>query len=88
MAMAGIREVLVYAENEKKIVTVTAGNVTVTGRVIRVNPLIVEHTESKGVTVISFESVEAVCMVEAAGQEVVDACKPQAETRFTKTSNF
>ena len=82
MAMAGIREVLVYAENEKRTVTVTTANMSATGKVIRVNPLILEQAEGKGVVVINFEAIQSVCVLEASGSEVVDACKPQSQTRF------
>lgn len=88
MAMAGIREVLVYAENDKKSVTVTTANMSATGKVIRVNPLIVEQTEAKGVMVINFDAIQSVCVLDASGEDVVKACKPQTEARFTGTRKF
>jgi hypothetical protein len=85
MAMAGIREVLVYAENEKKSVTVTTANTSATGKVIRVNPLIVDQAEGEGVMVINFDAIQSVCVLEASGEEVVKACKPERETKFMGT---
>jgi hypothetical protein len=88
MAMAGIREVLVYAENEKKTVTVTAGSAVAIGKVIRVNPLIVQQDEGKGVIVIDFDSIQTVSIMDASGDEVVNACKPQTEAKFTGSRRF
>lgn len=88
MAMAGIREVLVYAENEKKVVGVTTANATATGNVIRVNPLILDQGEGKGVVVINFDSIQTVTVLDASGEEVVNACKPQAEAKFTGSRKF
>lgn len=88
MAMAGIREVLVYAENEKKTVTVTVGSTIAAGKVLRVNPLIVEQGEGKGVIVIDFDSIQTVSILDTSGEDVVNACKPQAESKFTGTRKF
>ena len=88
MAMAGIREVLVYAENEKKTVGVTTANATATGKVIRVNPLILDQGEGKGVVVINFDSIQTVTLMEASGEEVINACKPQTEAKFTGSRRF
>ncbi len=85
MAMAGVREILVYAENETKKVTVTAGNVVITGKVLRVNPLILEPSDGGNVTVVDFDSIQAVALHGASGEEVVNACKPQSETKFLGT---
>lgn len=84
MAMAGVREVLVYAENEGKIISVTAGIVQISGKVLRVNPLIIEPSEGE-VTVLDFDSIQAVSIKGASGEEVVNACKPQAESKFMGT---
>lgn len=81
MAMAGLRNVLVHAENESKTVTVWAGNVTVTGAVRRVNPPIIEAVDGT-VMVVDFESIHAVAVKDADVEELVNACKPQQETRF------
>jgi len=88
MAMAGIREVLVYAENEARTVTVTTANTSATGKVIRVNPLVVDQAEGKGVMVVNFEAIQSVCVHDASGEEVVKACKPERETKFMGTSKF
>jgi hypothetical protein len=88
MAMAGLREVLVYAENEGKVVTVTANEVVVTGTVRRVNPLVLEPSDGSDMTVIDFESIQAVAVKGATAEELVAACKPQTEARFTGTRNL
>ncbi len=82
MAMAGMREVLVHSENEGKVVTVTTANATVTGKVIRVNPLILEPVGEGMVTVVDFDSVQTVAIHDAGGAEVIEACKPQTEAKF------
>ena len=78
---SGIREVLVFAENEGKTVTVTTANLAATGEVLRVNPLVIDQGD-EGVVVIDFEAVQSVCVSGATGEEVVTACKPQAESKF------
>ncbi len=83
MAMAGLREVLVYAENEGKTVTVSAGNTVATGKVARVNPLVIQPTDGGAVTVFDFEAIQSVSVEGATVEEVVQACRPQRETRFT-----
>jgi len=88
MAMAGLREVLVYAENEGKIVTVSAGSVVVTGKVKRVNPLILEPTDGTDTTVIDFDAIQAVSVQGTTVDDVVNACKPQAETKFAGGRRF
>lgn len=82
MAMAGLREVLVYAENEGKVVTVTASQVTVTGKIRRVNPLVIEPADGTDMIVVDFDSIQAVGVQGATAEELVTACKPQTETRF------
>ena len=82
MAMAGIREVLVYSENEQRVVTVSTANTLATGKVIRVNPLIIDQGPEKGVMVVNFESIQSVMVHDATGEQVVQACKPQSESRF------
>jgi len=88
MAMAGLREVLVYAENEGKVVTVTANQVTVSGKIQRVNPLVIEPSDGADMMVIDFDSIQAVAVKGATAQELVTACKPQTEARFTGTRNL
>ena len=88
MAMAGLREVLVYAENEGKVVTVTANQVTVTGKVRRVNPLVIDPGDGADLTVVDFDSIQAVAVKDATAEELVTACKPQTETRFMGTRNL
>ncbi len=82
MAMAGLREVLVYAENEGKVVTVMANQVAVTGMIRRVNPLVIEPSDGTDMMVIDFDSIQAVAVKGATADELVTACKPQTETRF------
>jgi len=82
MAMAGLREVLVYAENEGKVVTVMANQVAVTGMIRRVNPLVIEPSDGTDMMVIDFDSIQAVAVNGATADELVTACKPQTETRF------
>lgn len=79
---SGIREVLVFAENEHKTVTVTTANNAVTGKVLRVNPLIIDPGEGREVTVVDFDAVQTVGVAGTDGEAVVNACKPQAETKF------
>ena len=88
MAMAGLREVLVYAENVGKVVTVTASQVTVTGKVQRVNPLVIDPGEGADLTVVDFDSIQAVAVKGATAEELVTACKPQTETRFMGTRDL
>ena len=88
MAMAGLREVLVYAENEGKVVTVMANQVAVTGMIRRVNPLVIEPSDGTDMMVIDFDSIQAVAVKGATADELVTACKPQTETRFTGTRNI
>lgn len=88
MAMAGLREVLVYAENEGKVVTVTANQVTVTGTVRRVNPLVIEPGDGSDMTVVDFDSIQAVAVKGTTAEELVTACKPQTETRFMGTRSL
>ena len=83
MAMAGLREVLVYAENEGKTVTVSAGSTVARGKVARVNPLVIQPTDRGAVTVFDFDAIQSVSIEEATVEEIVQACQPQRETRFT-----
>ena len=76
---------LVYAENEKKVVTVSAGATVITGSVLRVNPLILVPTDGSAVTVLDFDSIQSVAVHDASGDEVVKACKPERETKFMGT---
>ena len=87
MAMAGLREVLIFAENGQKSVTVTAGGTVVSGKLLRVNPLVIEQS-SGSVTVIDFEAIQSVCIEGTTGQEVIDACNPQKESKFLGTRKF
>lgn len=88
MAMAGLREVLVYAENEGKVVTVMANQVAVTGMIRRVNPLVIEPSDGTDMMVIDFDSIQAVAVKGATADELVTACKPQTETRFMGTRDL
>ena len=88
MAMAGLREVLVYAENEGKVVTVTANQVAVTGTIRRVNPLVIEPSDGSDMMVVDFDSIQAVAVKGATADELVTACKPQTETRFMGTRDL
>jgi len=88
MAMMGLREVLIYAENDHKSVSIVAGTATVSGKVLRVNPLIVEASDGSGVMVLDFDAIQAVTITDASGEEVIEACKPQKETKFTGTRRF
>ncbi len=87
MAMVGLREVLIFAENGHKVVTVTAGNTVVSGKLLRVNPLVIEQAEG-GATVIDFEAIQSVRIEDASGEEVLEACKPQKESKFMGTRKF
>jgi hypothetical protein len=87
MAMVGLREVLIFAENGKRNVTVTVGNTVVSGKLLRVNPLIIEQAEG-GVTVIDFEVIQSVRIEGASGEEILEACKPQKESKFMGTRKF
>ena len=88
MAMAGLREVLLYAENEGKLVTVTAGATVFSGKVLWVNPLILEQPDTGSVTVIDFDSLQSVSVQNTTGEAVVNACKPQKQTKFLGTRKF
>lgn len=88
MAMAGVREVLVYSENEGKIISVTAGILQITGKVLRVNPLILEPTDGGPVTVLDFDAIQGVAVHDTTGEDVVKACKPQTESKFSGTRRF
>jgi len=87
MAMAGLRNVLVYAENESKTVTVSSGSVTVTGVIKRVNPLIIQPVEGDPV-VLDFETIYAVSVKGSTVEEVVGACKPERESKFMGSRKF
>jgi len=87
MAMTDLRNVLVYAENGSKTVTVSAGNITVTGVVRRVNPLVIEPTEGDPV-VLDFDTIHAVSVKGATVEEVVNACKPERESKFLGSRKF
>ena len=87
MAMVGLRNVLVYAENESKTVTVSAGSVTVTGVVRRVNPLIVQPPEGDTV-VLDIDTIYAVSVKDAGTDDLVNACKPERETKFLGSNKF
>ena len=83
MAMVGLREVLVFSENEGKTITVSAGGVNVSGKVLRVNPLVLQPTDGSGVLVLDFDAIQSVQVQDATAEEVVNACKPQQEARFS-----
>ena len=87
-AITGIREVLVFAENEGKVVTVTAGSAIVTGKILRVNPLVMESQDKATITVLNFDAVVSVSTQQATGEEIVAACKPQPEARFVTERKF
>ena len=87
MAMVGLREILIFAENGKKSVTVTAGSTVVSGKLLRVNPLVIEQAEG-GATVIDFEAIQSVRVEGASGEEILEACKPQKESKFLGTRKF
>lgn len=87
MAMVGLREVLIFAENGSKAVTVTAGNTVVSGKLLRVNPLIIEQAEG-GATVIDFEAIQSVRVEGVSGAEILEACTPQKESKFMGTKKF
>jgi len=87
MAMIGLREVLIFAENGNKVVTVTAGNTVISGKLLRVNPLVIEQGEG-GATVIDFEAIESVRVEGVSGEEILEACKPQKESKFMGTQKF
>ncbi|MFB3894035.1 MAG: hypothetical protein ACE15C_18665 [Phycisphaerae bacterium] len=85
----GIREVLGYAQTDHKIVTVMTGSFTITGKVLRVNPLILEASDTGQPTVINLDVVQAVSIQGASGEAVISACAPQAETRLgTRVQKF
>lgn len=87
MAMTGLRNVLVYAENEAKTVTVSAGSVTVTGVIRRVNPLIIQPPEGD-TAVLDIDTIYAVSVKDAGVEDLVNACKPERETKFMGSSKF
>ena len=87
MAMTDLRNVLVYAENGSKTVTVSAGSITVTGVIRRVNPLVIEPAEGDPI-VLDFDSIHAVSVKGSTVEEVVNACKPERESKFMGSRKF
>jgi hypothetical protein len=79
----GIREALMFAENQGKLVTIAVGSTAFSGKVLRVSPLVIESAETGLATVVNFDSVVAVTVQGTDSQTIVNAVKPQAESRFT-----
>lgn len=81
----GIREALMWAGNEGKLVTIYSSGVSVTGKVLKVIPLVLEQADQT-TAVINLDAVDMVQVQQASSQKIVQAVSPQAETRFMGTS--
>jgi hypothetical protein len=77
----GIREALMWAGNEGKLVTIYLSGVSVTGKVLKVIPLVLEQADQT-TAVINLDAVDMVLILQAPSQKIVQAVSPQVETRF------
>lgn len=83
MAMTnGIRESLVYAETSGKAVTVTAGAISVTGKVCSVSPLVIDPDEGGRGHLVNLDMITSVCVEGVNGSQLVAELRPKGEARF------
>lgn len=83
---SGIREALLWACNEGKTVTTWSRGASITGRVLKVIPLVIEQADKSGMAVINLDTVDMVQLPQAPAERVLQAVTPQAETRFMGAS--